>query len=360
MRTIPYLGKIFLAFSFTLCCGAVFAKAPADTRFQGQELHILNWSEYLQPVLIAAFEDQYGVKIKQTFYESEADRDEILSESGINGFDLAIVESMMLNRYRQLGWIEPFDRHKISNLNKLDPRCIKAAGDDSAYSVPYLWGTTGIAYRSDLIDKPIMSWLHLYQPDESLRGHILMIDDAMEVLRLAARALGHSINSEDPQVWAEAASLAADQRPYLHSYGIVTLDETSSLLSGEVWAAQIYNGDAAALQEYNEQIVYVTPHEGSASWVDHWVIFANAPHRELAHVFLSFINDPKRAASNAQSLYFATCNEAAEAMLPAVFLNDPVVYPPAEVVKKLEPYRPLSARTIRRINTYYAGLKSKH
>ena len=171
-----------------------------------------------------------------------------------------------------------------------------------------------------------------------------MIDDAREVLGSAALALGHSMSTDDPAVWDAAARLARDQRPFVHSNGIPDLDASSGLITGEVWAAQIYNGDALALHALNEHVRYVHPQEG--------------PHPELAHAFLAFIGQPRRAAGNAESVYFATCSQAAQTLLPSAILEDPVIYPPAEVMQRLEPYGRLGPRTLRQINLLYSTLKA--
>ena len=150
--------------------------------------------------------------------------------------------------------------------------------------------------------------------------------------------------------------LAQAQKPYVDSYGYVAIDEGSGLVSGEVLAAQVYNGDALALHKHNENIRYVHPEEGSSYWVDNWVLFAHAPQPELAYAFLNFINDPKNAAANAQSVSFATCNKGAKAFLPAEFLDDPVIYPPRDVIRRLEPYKILSPRTVRKLNSLFSQI----
>ncbi|NEV63807.1 polyamine ABC transporter substrate-binding protein [Thiorhodococcus minor] len=327
--------------------------------FEGQRLHILNWSDYLDAELVSGFERAYGVELLQTHFETDEDRDRLLAETGVAGYDLVILDSASLLPYRKRGWIRPFDSVLLPSLGRLLERCVAASGASSAYSVPYFWGTLGIAYRADLVESPLRRWMDLYRPEEGLRGKIVMIDDAREVLGMAARALGYSVSSEDLEAWEAAGKLAREQRPFVHSYGALALDETSSIVSAEVAAAQVYNGDAVALRETDSRIRYVHPEDGSTIWVDHWALFADAPHPELAHAFLDYIGQPDHAAQNAQSVYFATCSASAERLLPEAFLQDPVIYPPREVMARLEPYRQLGARALRRINLEYARIKAR-
>ena len=222
--------------------------------------------------------------------------------------------------------------------------------------IPYFWGTMGIAYRSDLVPNPVTRWMELYRPPVHLRGKMVMIADARELLGMAAKALGRSLNSEDGSAWEAAGQLALAQKPFVHSYGYVAIDENSGLVSGKILAAQIYNGEALVLQAHNKDITYVHPAEGSSYWVDYWTLFSQAPNPALAHVFLNYLNEPENAAANAQSIYFATCNKGAQSLLPMDFLEDPIIYPPPEVMKRLEPYEILSPRSSRKLNMLYSQI----
>ncbi len=331
------------------------AKAPGQD-FAGQLLHILTWSDYLDPELVAGFEADYRVKLKFTYFETDEHRDQMLNQQGTRGYDLAIMDSFKLPLYKKQGWIGTIDPELAPNLTHLDPRCHSDTGDTEDYAVPYFWGTLGIAYRGDLVTEPITRWMQLYQPQEELRGKIVMIDDSREVLGMAAIALGKSMISENIRDWEAAAQLVYRQRPYVYSYGYIAIGENSGLVSGELLAAQIYNGEALSLHEHNQNIVYVHPAEGSSYWVDAWVLFSNAPNRKLAHAFLNYLNEPANAAANAQSVYFATCNKAAEALLPEEFLQDPIIYPPPEVMQRLQRYKLLPPEIIRKVNTLYSQI----
>lgn len=320
-------------------------------------LHLLTWSDYLDEDLVKRFEETHNAKLVFTYFETDAHRIQLLAQQGPRGFDLSMVDTVSIPPLVTQGWVQPLDPDKAPNLRHLDPRCLAGIQKEHRIGAPYAWGTLGIAYRGDLLAAPIESWMQLYRPADELKGKIVMLDDPWEVLTMASKALGNSLATESAEQWNAAGALAMEQRPYVHTYGAVSLDEHSALVSGEVLAAQVYNGEALSLQEHNPHILYTHPKEGSSYWVDHWVLFREAPEPELAHAFLNFLNAPENAAANAQSIYFATCNKAAEALLPSQFREDPIIYPPAEVMGRLEPYRMLSPRSIRRINSIYSQIK---
>jgi spermidine/putrescine transport system substrate-binding protein len=319
-------------------------------------LHILTWSDYLDPELVVGFEQTYQAKLTFTYFETDEHRDQILTQQGNRGYDLALIDAIRLPLYLKRGWLSRIDPQLVPNLVHLDPRCLSASADSRDYAVPYFWGTQGIVYRGDLVDQPIDGWMQLFKPQEKLRGKIVMIDDSREVMGMAAIALGKSMTSADIRDWEAAAQLVYAQKPYVYNYGYIAIDEHSGLVSGEVLAAQIFNGEALSLQEHNGHIIYVHPIEGSSYWVDYWVLFDNTPQRELAHHFLNYLNEPAHAAANAQSVYFATCNKAAERLLPEDFLQDPIIYPPPEVMERLQPYTLLPPDITRKVNMLYSQI----
>jgi spermidine/putrescine transport system substrate-binding protein len=319
-------------------------------------LHILTWSDYLEPALVAGFEQAYQAKLKFTYFETDEHRDQILTQQGNRGYDLALIDAIRLPLYLKSGWISPIDPQLIPNLEQLAPHCLADSDIAKEYAVPYFWGTQGIVYRGDLVDQPIQGWMQLFRPQEQLRGKIIMIDDSREVMGMAAIALGKSMTSKDIRDWEAAAKLVYEQKPYVDSYGYIAIGEDSGLVSGKILAAQIFNGEALSLQQHNKNIVYVHPVEGSSYWVDYWVLFNNAPERELAHRFLNYINEPANAAANAQAVYFATCNKAAERLLPEDFLQDPIIYPPPAVMERLQPYQLLPPEITRKVNMLYSQI----
>jgi spermidine/putrescine transport system substrate-binding protein len=339
-----------------LCAALSIDAEPLEPDSNQGVLHILTWSDYLDPELVAGFEQTYQAKLKFTYFETDEHRDQILTQQGIEGFDLALIDAIRLPLYLKRGWISSIDAQLVPNLKHLDARCLADFTAAKEYAVPYFWGTQGIVYRGDLVEQPIQGWMQLFKPQEQLRGKIVMIDDSREVMGMAAIALGKSMASEDIRDWEAAAQLVYEQKPYVFSYGYIAIDEHSGLVSGEVLAAQIFNGEALSLQQHNKDIVYVHPVEGSSYWVDYWVLLKNAPHRELAHRFLNYLNEPANAATNAQSVYFATCNKAAEQLLPQDILQDPIIYPPPEVMERLQPYQLLSPEITRKVNMLYSQI----
>ncbi|WP_435106607.1 polyamine ABC transporter substrate-binding protein [Arhodomonas sp. AD133] len=326
---------------------AALALAGATPAAEPDELVIFNWSQYLAPEVVAAFEAETGARVRVVHYGGDDHRDQLMVETDGEGFDVIVVSGTTIETYGKRGWIQPLQEELIPNLRHIDPRWRDAYAATREYAVPYFWGTVGIAYRRDLVPEPITSWMQLYRPAPELQGRIKMPNTARDVLGMALKALGHSMNTDDPEKLKEAGRLALAQKPAVSVYSYISLGEGSALVSGKTAAAMVYGGDALNVAQHHEDIVYVLPEEGGGIWCDYLTVGANAPHPELAHEFIDFINRPDIAAQQAEYMYLGSPNRAARERIDPEILSNPIVYPDADALAKSEYYRPLSPELLR-------------
>jgi spermidine/putrescine transport system substrate-binding protein len=321
-----------------------------------EELAFLTWADYLDPEIVTEFEQEHGVKIRFTYYESDDARDEILAASDGRSYDLAIVNGLMLRSYAKRSWLAPVAESDIPNLAHAEMRWRKAFPASDRYAVPYFWGTLGIAYRQDLFPEGFQSWKDFFQPAEELRGKIAMLKSGRDIMGMALKSLGHSANTNDREEIRDAARLLEAQRPFVRSYEYVSLTEESALVTGDVWATLAYSGDALMVQEHHENIVYMVPAEGGNLWVDYLTILQASPRKALAAKFIDFLNRPEIAARNAEFVYYATPNIAARQYVSDDYAEDPVIYPTADVIARSEVYRELAPRAQKTLNSLVAQL----
>ncbi len=352
--TSPRRSLALLA-AVALCLLSAISPARAD-KAPGAELTVLIWPDYVAPTAIRAFEWETGSRVRQIHFETDETRDRAMAESDGTGFDVLCLDNTALDAYRTRGWIVPLDPGAIRNRRHLDPRWDSAYPASRGYAVPYFWGTLGIVYRRDLTGRDLSSWMDLLRPNARLRGRILMVADALDLMGVALKALGYSMNSADPQELNAAADLLRDQHPAVRRYGALGVSEESEVLTGAVAAAVSYNGDGAALRGRNPQVAFAVPREGGALWVDYLAIAARARQPALAAAFIDFLNRPAIAADNARQLSYATPNRAAERLLPSAFLADPLIYPDPATLARCETYAPLSPEALAARFQAYAAI----
>jgi len=199
--------------------------------------------------------------------------------------------------------------------------------------VPYLWGTTGVAVNRQFIPEEVTSWGVLFDP--RFEGHIAMLNNVWEAMAAALKLQGNSINTEDRDAISSAAELLKQQLPLTVGY-IDPIAIRDALVSGDLWAAQEYSGEAFQAADSNPNVEYIIPDEGAAVWIDSFVIPVDSPHKYTAEVFLNYVLRPEVNADVVNDLWYATPNQAAEPYIDEEILTDPAIYPGPEVMSRLE------------------------
>lgn len=341
-----------LAVSTTLVTSA----EPQTPASKPQELVFLTWAEYMDPDVIAEFENRFNARVKFSYFEADDDRTDQLVRAQARGFDVVLSSGDTIRDYSTIGWLEPLGTEKIPNLKHHEKRWRTAFKNAETHGVPLFWGTLGIGYRQDLVQHPITSLRQLFQPDESLRGRILMVESARDAIGLGLMSLGYSPNSADLQQLDEVERLLSSQQPYVQDYAYVVMTEKSELITGEILVTTLYNGDAVYLQDMEPNIHYVIPDEGCLLWTDYLTVLRSSKHKELAYQFINFLSEPAIAARLSEYLGFATPNRQALSMLPKDFLDNPISFPDAETLSRCHYNEELPPRVMKKRNTIFSRI----
>jgi len=332
----------------------VFAVGGQTRKAQGGELNVFIWSNYLPDNVIQEFERRYDAKLNIELYDSN---EALLArlQSGGSSYDIIVPSDYMVTVLREQGMLGELNRDLLTNISNLDPQFAGLPYDpQNQYSIPYLWGTTGIAYRKDKIAGSIDSWKALWDP--RLKDRIAMLDDVRETLGAALKRLGKSLNSEDEREIQEAAALLIAQKPLVKAYDSGGFDQM--LLSADVWIAQAYSGQIAKAIAENPAIAYVIPKEGCTIFVDNLCITRNSPNKELAHEFMNFVLEARIAADIANGTGYSSVNRAARALIRADLLTNEAAYPPPEALERCEFIREIGA-AVNIYDRFWTEIKSR-
>jgi spermidine/putrescine-binding protein len=315
-----------LAPLLTACGGEREEAAPASGALE-PELRIYNWSDYIAEDTIPGFEREFGVRITYDTFESNEEMVAKL-QAGASGYDLVVPSGYVVPVLAGSGLLAPLDRSLLPNLSNLAPLFRGLPSDpEDRYTVPWQWGTSGIAYRTDKLEQAPDSWGIFQQAEHG--GRMTMMDDGREVLGAMLRFRGRSLNSVDPGELAQARTDAIEAKKNLLAY--VSAPVKAQLVSGDVWIAQLWNGDTAQARKEQPALAYVIPREGCTIWVDSLVIPASAPHKRAAHAFIDYVLRPEVGAAISRFTGYGTPNQAASERLA-----DPVPYPSSEELARLE------------------------
>ncbi len=327
-------------------CGSLFNSRP--------RLNVYNWSDYVAPDTVANFERETGLRVRYGTYESNQ---EMLAQvlGGNSGWDVVFPSADFVGPLRDLGLLAPLRHDWLTNLGALDAAFRHPAWDpDLHWSIPYMYGATGILYQRNLMPAP-RAWADLW--DARLAGRITMLDDATEVFGACLKKLGYSLNSAEPSELKAAAAEADRQKPLLRAY--LNAEVRDQVIAGDVAAAQAWAVTAAqAIAAAPDRLAFAYPAEGFARFADNIAILRESRRVEAAHRWIDYLLRPTVAASIAQAMHTATCNGAAYALLPASLRDDAVLYPPANVLNRGEWFAPQSAASQRLRDRLWTQMKS--
>jgi len=336
------LGLLLLLAVLITACGGNASRVTSTA------LSIYSFSAYIPSDLISSFESETGVKVTLEEYSTN---EEMLAglKASPGKYDVIIPSDYAVEILIKQKALRPLDLSAIPNYNNLDPAFLSPyfdsggatsgrrsyATDNEKYSLPYQWGTTAIAYDRTKITTPITKWSDLWKPE--LAGHIVVLDDARELIGAALLALGYDKNTTDPARLAEARDKLKQLAP-----GILAYDSEAPekyLISGEAWVGVVFNGNAALAARKNSNIVYAFPEEGAGIWFDNLAIPADAPHPDAAQAFINYVLAGKNGALITRDFPYSNPNIAAleylksnNADLYAQYQNDPASNPPPDVI----------------------------
>jgi len=333
------------------------AQAMADACALGEtdgDLNLYNWTEYIPygsiaedaevTDLLAAFEEEFGVSVVLTEYDSN---ETMLAQidAGV-GYDLIVPSDYMVSIMKSADLLVKLNPDTIPNLSNIADEFTDLPYDPgNQYSVPYQWGTTGIGYAYGAIDdEDGVSWGVIFDQDMAApnAGFISLLDDERETMGAALIYLGYSINTTNEAEVDEAAALIKETKDWIGSFN--SAGYWDLLTTGETVVAQGWNGDflfaydEASTDDYDayEEFGYAIPVEGAAAWVDTMAVPVTAEHPCTAQTFINFILDPFYGGELTNYNYYASPNAAAEEFIWEEILEWEAIYPPPEVVDRLE------------------------
>jgi spermidine/putrescine transport system substrate-binding protein/spermidine/putrescine transport system permease protein len=319
------------------------------------QLNIYIWSTYISPRIVRRFESEYHCKVNYDLFDSN---EALLAklQAGNSTYDLVTPSDYMVQILIQQGLLAKLKKESMPNVWAYsDPKFLRLPFDPhNDYSVPYAWGTTGLAYRADLVETPVKGWGALFDPRNA--GHILLLDDEREVFGMALKYLGYSLNSTDPNQLRQARDLLLRQKPMVKGYNSSNFEQ--DLAAGDAWIAQAYNGNMTFAMHDEPRIKYIVPKEGCTISVDCACIPRHAHHQRLAEEFINFFHRPGIAAMFVDDCGFNTPTRYNRIDIEPWLLQNSAVFPDPASLQKCEFMRDVGP-FISTYDVYWTEIKAR-
>lgn len=343
--------------------------ALSSTAAIAEEVRVYNWSDYIDEALLEKFEAETGIDLIYDVFDSNELLETKMLVSG-SGYDVVVPSGTFLQRQIMAGSFQKLDMSKLPNhKNMWDvvENRTEQYDPDNAYSINYMWGTTGIGVNVGKVkellgdDAPINSLELVFNPDnmEKLAEcGVHFLDAPAEMIPAALKYIGEDPDSHDPDVIAKAEGVFMAVRPYIQKFH--SSEYINALANGDICVAVGWSGDVlqardrAAEADNGVEIAYHAAVEGAQMWFDQMAIPVDAPNPDAAHVFLNFIMDPQNMAAASNYVYYANGNKASQEFLVEDVIGDPAIYPDEATLANLfttTPYAPKVQRVVTRLWT---------
>jgi len=329
--------------------GAAYYLSQPAAPPKPKEVNWYNWYDYIEPNVLSKYTEQTGVKVA---YVEFSNLEEALAKirTKQSGYDLAVITDYAIHDVISEGLISQLDMSKIPNFSKVmrEPLNLQSPTYDpgpTKYSVPWMWGTTGIGWNT----KPeyglgeVTGWEAVFDPEFVKRfdGKVTMLDDPRETIGAALKYKGYSLNDTDPAHLEEAKQTLLAVKKYFAKFTAAEVKE--GLVAENFLISHDYGTDIYLAAAENKAVTYTIPRQGGTVWVDNLVVLAEAKNPEGAHDLINWLLQPEIEAQNTNYLFVANPLDVATVgnLIDPEILNDPGIYPDPETMAKLETIKSL-------------------
>lgn len=303
----------------------------------GDRVVLATWPNYHDPANFEAFTEATGAHVQMNVFGSN---EEMLAklQAGGSGWDVFVPTNYTITTYVDEDLIEPLDLSLLPNYDAaaFEPRFSDAGTvGGTVYAVPKNWGTTGYAVNtSHTGGRKLTTWKEFWDITRAeFSGRTMVHDYQLTTIGNALKYFGYSFNSVDPNELADAEKLLLDVKPHLYA---ISSDYQPSMRNGDAWMTMCWTGDGKQLNADNPEIEYVLGAEGGEIWSDYYAVPRGAPHRAAGYALINHLLDPEINAREVLAHGYPVADSRTNALLPAELLDDPILYPAAELLDALE------------------------
>lgn len=302
----------------------------------GDRVSLCTWPSYQDPANLEAFTEMTGAAVEVTVFGSNEEMMAKL-QAGAAGYDVIVPTNYTILDYVEQKLFLPLD---LAQLPQHDASAHDArfTGEGTVggvvYAVPKDWGTTGYVINSEVVTENPTTWKEFWDLTMTKHsGQVMVHDYQLTTIGNALKYYGYSFNSVDPKELADAEKLLLEAKPHL--FGINS-DYKPAMLSGDAVMSICWTGDAVQLKRENEAMVYVLGREGGEIWTDFYAVPADAPNPKGGHALINYLITPEVNAREVLYHGYPSTDERTNALLPKEMLDDPILYPAADLLAPLE------------------------
>jgi spermidine/putrescine transport system substrate-binding protein len=306
------------AASVTTCAAAAFPwiVRPEVLAASGT-VNVLMWSDYLTPGFLKSFKDKTGINVNHTPIGSNEEILAKMKSTGGRGVDICSPTNMRSLQWEPLGLLRPFDRSRIKNLNNVNPAMLVVGdqewdfGGKGLHWLPHIWGTEGVAWRTDKWTPPrdgeIPSYGDIWQPDMEgktmMSPHSGMLGAGLHLettgaLEAGAMRKAYTDEAAMRKTWAVVTDFCIKNKSQVKLFWNNADTQRNGLINQGVVVGQTWEGPSITLMQNGAPVQYRAPIEGSLAWIDGMSLSSAADDLDSIYAFIDYCFTPEPAGKS--------------------------------------------------------------
>ncbi|MGE0212679.1 MAG: polyamine ABC transporter substrate-binding protein [Parvibaculaceae bacterium] len=361
-RTVLKAGAASLAMPYII----------TSARAQGGTVNVFNWTDYIGETTLDDFKAATGIEATYDTYDSTESM-EAKMLAGSTGYDVVLQAGSTLQRFIEAGTYQKLDKSKLPNWKNLDPELLKIVqgwDENNDYGAIYMWGTVGLTYNLDMVKQrlpnaDLASLDILFKPENISKladCGISILDSPGDVVPLVLAYLGKPRPTTDPKDYEAVVEAFKPIRQHIRTFD--NSNYLNAIPNKELCVINNWSGDYATAKSRAEEagieidLAYYVPKTGSPAWFDLWCIPKDAPHVDAAHTFINYLMEPEVIGKCTNFTNYAHANVPGKEFTDKAVLENPAVFPDAEIRARLWTEKTLSQELERARTDAWSRIKT--